>query len=196
MIIMFRSIHSLNPFVLGGRSGDSALNFIKAMEKSPGSPVMHTVDLNPVPIVAANHHVIVKNALELNCNDLDCSKPIGLVFYDCHSYSVQMNVHKLLLNNKMIGDGTIIAFHDTGVWPNKRAGSTGCAHGKEYPGVKGFIHQNPERQMVNAFIKLGYHCVNIFPPDVSIFTPDYNLPFRHGISICQNNTYLPGPPEE
>ena len=104
------------------------------MEKSPGKPVMITVDIKPCPKVAAIHQVILKNALNLNCSDMDCAKPIGLVFYDCHSYWIQMKVHQLLFDMKMISDGTIVALHDTGVWPAAKAGISGCNHGEKRPG--------------------------------------------------------------
>ena len=55
----------------------------------------------------------------------------------------------------------------------------------------GYLHQVPERMMVNKFIELGYHCVNLFPSTVDLFVelPD-NLQFRHGVSVCQRNTIL------
>jgi len=165
------------------------------MEKSPGTPIMITVDIRPVvPKVAANHIVIIKDATTLNCEDLDCKRSLGLIFYDCHNYDAQMKVHHLLLQMKAIRDDTIIALHDTGVWPNQRAGSMQCIHGKQLEGIPGFVHQQEtERKMERTFIDMGYNCVNIYPPDVSIFTPEYqkNFPFRHGLTICQNNTRLP-----
>ena len=159
------------------------------MKKSPLPIVMYTVDIRPVPQVSPDHKVIIKDANDLSCDDLDnCKQPLGMIFFDCHNYNAQMNLYHKLWKYEFINNSTIVLLHDTGVWPTSKAAQ--CVHGKRAQGVKGYIHQVPERKMVNTFISYGYHCVNLFPPDVKIFTKEYNLPFRHGVSICQKNTKL------
>lgn len=65
---------------IGGLSGYSATNFLKAFA-TPGESMMYTVDLNPVPVLASNHKVIVKDAQKLVPSDVD-QEPIDLIFFD------------------------------------------------------------------------------------------------------------------
>jgi len=164
------------------------------MKNSPGYPMMYTVDINPLVVsTGPQHKVIIKNAFELSCmdvNNCDTNSPLGLVFFDCHDYDVQMHVYNTLFESHTITNSTVIALHDTGVWPLPFATSS-CYHGRRRKDGPGYLHQVPERMMVNKFIELGYHCVNLFPSTVDMFVelPD-NLQFRHGVSICQRNTIL------
>jgi len=125
----------------------------------------------------------------MDVNNCDARSPLGLVFFDCHDYDVQMHVYNALFESNTITNSTVIALHDTGVWPMPFATSV-CRNGRKLKDGQGYLHQVPERMMVNKFIELGYHCINLYP-DVDIFVelPD-KLQFRHGISICQRNTVL------
>lgn len=156
--------------------------------------MMYTVDIDPKVVSIGPHHkIIIKNASELSCmdvNNCDTNSPLGLVFFDCHDYDVQMHVYNTLFKSNTITNSTVIVLHDTGVWPLPFATSS-CYHGRRWKDGPGYLHQVPERMMVNRFIDLGYHCVNLFPSNVDMFVelPD-NLQFRHGVSICQRNTIL------
>eukprot|EP01041_Mallomonas_annulata_P001449 gene1449-2789_t len=185
---IIRNMRISSVFEIGGYQGDSARNFLKAMEKSP-DPIMYTVDLHPVPVMGSNHRVILKFAADVTCHDLDnCKRPLGMIFFDCHNYDQQMHVFYMFLKFGAITNSTIIALHDTGVWPKQSIG--GCKNGEKVPGVEGFVHRRQsERKMVNTFIDLGYHCLSLLP-DIQIFTKGYNLAVRHGLSICQIDTRL------
>jgi len=164
------------------------------MKDSPRQPIMYSVDIDPnVASVAANHKVIIKDAYDLTCIDInqcDPRSPLGLVFFDCHDYEAQMHVYNTLFKSNTIANSTVIAVHDTGVWPLPFA-TTHCDGGRKWVSGPGYLHQVPERKMVNSFIELGYHCINLFPSNLEMFggLPD-NLQFRFGVSICQRNTIL------
>ena len=95
---------------IGGLSGYSAKNFLQALSLGKNG-ILYTCDLNPVPVLAENHKVIIKNALNLTISELD-NKPLDLVFFDCHDM-IQMDIYYKFVNNNIINDNTILALHDT-----------------------------------------------------------------------------------
>lgn len=167
---------------IGGLSGYSSTNFIEAMkydDVDKSTCVLYTVDINPIPQVAPNHNIIIKNALHLTPDDMD-NKPLDLVFFDCHDI-VQLDVYKNLKSNGLITDKTILALHDTNLHyaPYNRFG-----HYVEKDG--GYVHQAVERVMVNMFKDIGY---DIFKIETDKTKSNHTLPFRHGITVCQKFVY-------
>lgn len=162
---------------IGGLGGYSARNFLAAMAESY-NPKMITVDLQPVPSQAANHVVITKDATLLQPSDLD-GKPLDLVFFDCHEYDVQMATYERLLSQGLITDATVIALHDTHVWP--RSALQYCGVGTIHTS-EGYIHQLAERRMVNKFKELGYDVLTLHTPHSRLLGP--GLRMRHGVTVC------------
>ena len=159
---------------IGGLSGYSGKNFLQALSFTTNG-ILYTCDLNPVPILAKNHNVIIKNALNLTIHDLD-NKPLDLIFFDCHDF-IQMNIFYNLVNNNIINDNTILALHDTNLhYPPYQ--HRGMYIEKE----NGYAHQNVERQMVNIFKSLGY---DIFSISTDQSKHSDNFPVRHGLSVCK-----------
>ena len=163
---------------VGGLSGYSATNFIKAMEIFDGK--LYTVDINPVPKVSNNHIVITKNANDLKEHDLNYSK-IEMLFFDCHDM-IQMDLYYRLLKLDIIDDKTIIALHDTNLHYEKY-----CSWSKFVKKENGYIHQDVERKMVNIFKDLGY---DIFCLHTTKEKHDKFFCMRHGITICQKFSKL------
>ena len=64
---------------IGGLSGYSANNFLQALSFNKNG-VLYTCDINPVPVLAKNHIVIIKNALDLTIDELG-NKPLDMVFF-------------------------------------------------------------------------------------------------------------------
>jgi predicted O-methyltransferase YrrM len=159
---------------IGGLDGYSARNFLQGLSYSKVG-ILYTCDLNPVPILAENHKVIVKNALDLTVDDLD-NKPLDLVFFDCHDM-VQMEIYDKLVNNNIINDNTILALHDTNLhYPP-------YGNGVYIEKENGYSHQPVERKMVNIFKKeLGY---DVFSISTDITKHNSDFPFRHGITVCK-----------
>lgn len=158
---------------IGGLSGYSARNFLQSMDQVNGT--LYTVDLNPVPVQAPNHKVLVKNALNLTSQDVD-NKPVDLVFFDCHDM-VQMQIYYRFVSEGIITDQTVLALHDTNlhyapynVW------------GPYVPAEDGFAHQPVERVMVNMFKEMGY---DVFCLHTTRDKHSQSFPFRHGVTICQ-----------
>jgi hypothetical protein len=54
---------------IGGLSGYSARNFLQAFAK-PAESIMYTVDVDPVPQLAPNHCVLLKDARHVTMEDL------------------------------------------------------------------------------------------------------------------------------
>lgn len=157
---------------VGGLRGYSAVNFLKALEKSKKA-VLYTVDLNKVRKISENHKVITKDIRDLTREDLD-NEPIDLIFFDCHNFDAQILAYKRLLRKGLITDRTILALHDTNLHPRKYTESS-------YKISSGYVHQKAERMMVNYFKKLGY---DVFSLHTDMKIHDSKFPFRHGISIC------------
>lgn len=159
---------------IGGLSGYSAANFLQALSFSQ-SGILYTCDINPVPILAQNHKVIIKNALDLSIDELD-NKPLDLIFFDCHDM-IQMDIYCKFVKQNIINDNTIIALHDTNLhYPPYQ--HCGVYIEKE----NGYAHQPVERHMVNIFKNLGYDIFGI-STDQTKHSP--SLPVRHGITVCK-----------
>ena len=162
---------------IGGLGGYSARNFLAAMAESKDAKMI-TVDLQPVPAQASNHIVITKDARSLESSDLD-GKPLDLVFFDCHDYDVQMAMYERLVSHGLITDSTVLALHDTHVWP--RSASQFCGVSTIDNG-EGFIHQLAERRMVNKFKELGYDVLALHTPHSRLQSS--GLRARHGVTVC------------
>ena len=133
---------------IGGLNGYSAKNFLQALEYTTNG-VLYTCDINPVNILAKNHKVIIKNALELTIDELD-NLPLDLIFFDCHDM-VQMEIYCKFVNYGIINDNTVIALHDTNLhYPPYQQ------WGVYIPEENGYAHQPVERNMVNIFKSIGY----------------------------------------
>lgn len=159
---------------IGGLSGYSAKNFLQALSFSKNG-ILYTCDLHPVPVLAENHKVIIKNALNLTINELD-NKPLDLIFFDCHDI-IQMDIFYTFVNNNIINDNTILALHDTNLhYPPYHH----C--GNYIENENGYAHQPVERSMVNKFKSLGYDIFGI-STDSSKHSSDF--PVRHGITVCK-----------
>jgi hypothetical protein len=164
---------------IGGLSGYSGKNFLQALSYSKKG-ILYTCDLNPVPVLANNHKVIVKNALYLTMEDLD-NKPLDLVFFDCHDM-VQMEIFHRFVAQNIINDQTILALHDTNLHyalSGKRAPFNGCPY---VASENGYAHQPVERDMVNIFKGLGY---DIFSISTDASKHSIEFPFRHGLTVCK-----------
>jgi len=159
---------------IGGLSGYSAKNFLQALSFSKDG-VLYTCDLNPVPILAENHKVITKNALDLTINEID-NKPLDLIFFDCHDMC-QMNIYDKFVKNNIINDNTILALHDTNLhYPPYQ--HCGVFIEKE----NGYAHQPIERDMVNLFKNLGY---DVFAISTDHTKHNEHFPVRHGVTVCK-----------
>lgn len=164
---------------IGGLSGYSAKNFLAALCASGPDAMMYTVDINPVPVLADNHRVIVKNALDVVPADVD-HLPLDLVFFDCHDM-VQMDIFATFVKSGLITDDTTLALHDT----NLHYEPLGLRQGpyvREIDGREGWAHQAVEREMVNRFKLLGY---DVFSLHTSADKHHEGFPFRHGMTVCR-----------
>lgn len=159
---------------IGGLSGYSAKNFLQALSFS-NDGVLYTCDLNPVPILAENHKVIIKNALDLTIGEVD-NAPLDLIFFDCHDM-IQMDIYYKFVEHNIINDNTILALHDTNLhYPPYH-------HCGEYiEKENGYAHQPVERNMVNIFKNLDYDIFSI-ATDHTKHSPEF--PVRHGITVCK-----------
>jgi predicted O-methyltransferase YrrM len=151
---------------VGGQSGYSATNFLKAVGDNG---TVYTVDTTPLPRQAKNHRVITKDAALLTPEDVD-SKELDLVFFDCHVFPAQMKLYFRLRAKKMITQNTLLALHDTNLHPG----------GSVHPG--GYVHQAVERNMADDFRRLGYDAISFH---TELNRHDANLPFRHGLTILR-----------
>ena len=176
---MVRGMRIKRVLELGGLSGYSARNFLRALSWDAGTAV-YTVDLDPVASQAPNHFTIQKDAALIDAADVH-GQPLDLVFFDCHVYDAQMDMYVRLVNKGLITDATVIALHDTGLHPRKSAPWS-------YPiqdadGVCGYVHQDVERKMVNALRRdFGY---DAFCVHTDVRRNDDRLPFRHGVTLMK-----------
>lgn len=161
---------------IGGLAGYSARNFLAAIGEKG---VMYTVDYQQVPVLAPNHRVVLKNALDLTPSDVD-NQPVDMVFFDCHDM-VQMGVFHRLVTQGIITEHTLLALHDT----NLHYPPGGLNQGPlvaDRVGDVGYAHQPVEREMVNQFKTLGYDVLSIYTTRAKHHA---DFPFRHGITVCQ-----------
>jgi len=154
---------------VGGLSGYSALNFLKAIENSG---TVYTVDLQPVAPQAKNHRVITNDAGLLAAKDVD-SEPLDLIFFDCHAYKAQMELYFRLSAQRIITPRTVLALHDTNLHPRRFAPWS-------IPVDDGFAHQWVERQMADDFRRLGYDAISFH---TELTRHDASLPYRHGLTV-------------
>ena len=162
---------------IGGLSGYSATNFCKAVENMNGT--VYTVDINPVPKMANNHKVIIKDARKLEPSDID-NNVLDMIFFDCHDYDAQWDMFETLKKNNMIDDNTTLALHDTNIHPDKYMGFS-------YLSEAGWIHQPVERRLVNKFKSIGY---DIFSLHTKNSSHNDEMPYRHGVSVCTKYKFL------
>lgn len=160
---------------IGGLSGYSAKNFLKAVEYGGNPGVVYTCDINTVPKLADNHVTIIKNALHLTSAEIG-DKPVDMVFFDCHDW-VQMEIYKRFVQQNIINDTTVIALHDTNLHY-----SPWGRHGKFIPSENGYAHQPIEREMTNIFKDMGY---DIFSISTDASKHSEKFPIRHGITVCR-----------
>lgn len=158
---------------IGGLSGYSAKNFLQAFAR-PTESTLYTVDVDPVPQLAPNHCVLLKDARTVTREDLH-GLPLDLVFFDCHDYDAQMEVYQRFVDQGIITPRTVLALHDTNVHPYK-------AVDWAYPVPSGWVHQAVERRMVNRLVELGYHAFSLHTPNESHGS---EMPFRHGVTLMQ-----------
>jgi len=152
--------------------GYSARNFLEATGQNGQ---IYSIDLNPVPKLATNHFTIQKDINTIEEFDVH-SAPLDLVFFDCHYYEGQMNAFWRLSHAGIITDRTVIALHDTNLFPSEIFPS------KEVEG--GWRHIHEEAMMVNEFKKWGYD-IFCFHTDMRVHSdPAENLPYRWGLTIA------------
>lgn len=165
---------------IGGLQGYSSHNFLKAL--SYGEGVLYTCDVNPVPKLAENHKIIIKNAVHLVASDVD-NKKLDMVFFDCHDM-VQMTVYQRLVEESLIDENTILALHDTNLHyePYRTV-----KWGKYIESEKGYAHQPVERIMVNLFKNMGY---DVFSISTGAEKHSHEFPMRHGMTVCKKFKYF------
>lgn len=160
----------------GGMTGYSAQTLCRAV--GPHGRV-YTVDVNPVPKVADNHTIILKDAAKIAKEDVE-DQPLDLVFFDCHDYDAQMLAFLELTVAGLITPRTVIALHDTNLHYQQVVDFA-----YELPGRPGcWVHQHAERSVVNTLVhEHGYHAFNLHTgPEAHA---DGSLPVRHGLTLCQ-----------
>lgn len=160
---------------LGGLSGYSATNFLRAVAESPGGGKVFTVDLDPVPKLAPNHFPIQKDARDLAIEDVH-GEPLGLVFFDCHDYDAQMAAYAAMVDAGLVTRDTVLALHDTNTHPRQTVNWA-------YATSQGWVHQPAERRMVNAFRAMGYDAF-LLHTDPAAHEHEGALPYRHGVALC------------
>ena len=177
MFSLIRCMRLSNVLEIGGLSGYSARNFLEAV--GPAGTVF-TVDLLPLPSLAPNHRVIVKNALHLTNDDVD-NRVMDVIFFDCHDM-VQKDIFLKFQTSGIINDSTVLILHDTNLHfpPFHRQGQFVASEG-------GFAHQTVERDMVVWFQTLGYDTFHVHTK-ASVHSEDF--PFRHGLTVCQKHKAL------
>ncbi len=161
---------------IGGLSGYSATNFVKAVGPTG---VVYTIDIKRVPKVAENHVPIIMDARLITPAAIG-DAPLDLVFLDCHEYEVQMEMISRLREQNMITDRTVLALHDTNLHPRQTAPWA-------YEIEGGWVHQVVERRMVNDLRELGYDVISL---DTDPRAHGPALPFRHGLTIMRKFTFL------
>ena len=171
LFALIRTMRLKRVLEIGGLEGYSARNFLKAI--GPAG-TLYTVDINPVPSLAANHKVLTKNCAALDRNDLDGAQ-LDLIFIDCHLYGEQMDMIQRLYNERAMTDETVIALHDTGLHPAKWVSWS-------YEVMGGWVHQPVERRMVNDLRAAGFDAISFH---MDRRPPGEELAFRHGLTIMQ-----------
>jgi protein-L-isoaspartate O-methyltransferase len=162
---------------IGGLSGYSATNFLAAL---PADGVVYTVDINPVTSRdRVRHRTLCKDAHVLDAADVD-TRPLDMVFFDCHVYDAQMALFHRLRDQGIITDRTVLALHDTNTHPYQVVPWA-------YETADGWVHQPVERRMLNEFVEMGYHALCLHTQNA---VHSAQFPYRHGVSVLQKFTTL------
>lgn len=178
LFALVRCVRMRNILELGGLEGYSAKNFLEALAfKSCGR--VFTVDKDKTPIRGDGHVSIVKDIKDLTGKDIENVK-LGLVFFDCHDESAEIQAFNRLVADGCIDDDTFLVLHDTNLHPKRT-----CV--AKYQIADGWVHQDSERKLVNTFKKLGYDCLSIH---TKMLDHDAGLPVRHGLTICKKFKFL------
>ena len=156
---------------IGGFSGYSANNFCKAVGERG---IVYTIDINPVPKMAANHVPIIMDARQIEPAAVD-NTPLDLIFFDCHVYDVQMEMLRRLEMQGMVTDRTVLALHDINLHPRRLVAGA-------YEIADGWVHQPVERRMVNDLRNMGY---DAFALDTHRDAHGPDLPCRHGLAVMR-----------
>jgi predicted O-methyltransferase YrrM len=164
-------------FEIGGLSGYSGKNFLQAMSFD-NKGILYTCDINPVPQLADNHKILIKDARKITPSDLD-NQPLDLIFFDCHDL-VQKDVYNNFKTAGIITNSTILALHDTNLHY-----APFNTRGKYISEEDGYAHQPVEREMTNYFKTEGY---DIFSISTDKSKHSNMFPFRHGLTVCRKFT--------
>lgn len=156
---------------IGGLAGYSAQNFLAAA--GPEGQVF-TIDLSPVPKIAANHHVIIGDAAELDYKALGINS-VDMIFFDCHDVEAQMRALDKFFRDGVADDSTLICLHDTNCHPQQIVPWA-------YETADGWVHQTAERTMVNLLHTQGYDAICL---DTRMDRHDPSLPYRHGLTLMR-----------
>ena len=165
---VIRGMRLKTVFEIGGLSGYSAINFLRAVGDDG---TVYTCDINPVPIMGPNHRFIHKSAVEVEPADLE-HPTLDLIFFDCHLYEIQMALFSRFKAWGIIDDHTVIALHDTNTHPSPAPSN--------YPTSQGYVHQPVERRMVNDFVQMGYHSFSLH---TRLHRHSAKFPYRHGVTL-------------
>ena len=175
----------------GGLHGYSARNFLAGMG-SDGA--VWSVDCDPIQTVGDRHFHVHKEAGSVTADDFTeevDSKGIwrqgtrfpiraDLVFFDVHDLEQQLRALKVLEDNCIVHDGTLLVLHDTGLHPNKETSwSVPAPSG-------GWIHQQVEREMADVLRCDGWEAVEFSQP-----SPKPPLRYRHGLTLLRRTADQP-----
>lgn len=185
LFAVVRGMHMRAILEVGGLSGFSALNFLRALPRDEGCFVA-TVDVNPVRKAGRNHETMQTDAGKARADDFlplfeKYSLPprFDMIFFDAHVYEEQTALLKSLKQAGLVDGKTIIALHDTFLYP------CGFIPGSEFErdnhGDEGYAGFPEERRMVQDLIKDGYYPFQLHPRSAQ----PGNLAFRHGVTIMQ-----------
>lgn len=152
---------------LGGFTGYSAHNFLKAMSVFGDDRRVYTVDVNPVPLQGDGHVFIHKNARDVAADDVG-NEPLDMVFFDCHDLTASTDLFSRLEAEALLTSRTLIVLHDTNLHYHVER--------------KGVAHQPVERQLVMWLKHKGYDSVSFH---TSSRDHGASLPYRHGVTIMQ-----------
>ncbi|PSC75947.1 tRNA (guanosine(18)-2 -O)-methyltransferase isoform B [Micractinium conductrix] len=139
---------------IGGLDSYSAANFIQAME--PFNGTMYTIDVQELPSLHPTRHKVVQKGV------YKTTPPVQPV-----------------VRNEMIDNETLIALHDTYVWPRP----DWLLDPPQVPKLEeGKVHQPVERAMVNALKDLGWDAFSLHTP---FKWHNQEFPQRHGLTLMQ-----------
>jgi predicted O-methyltransferase YrrM len=167
---------------VGGLAGYSARNFLQAMQ-GDAHIAMYTVDVNPVPSLAPEHHVIVRDCGELQPEDVH-GAALDMVFLDAHVVEPQLRLIQRLEAHQLLHRHSVIALHDTNL---HRVTNDDVTALTDSDGEIGWPHQKAERQIVNALHQAGWQALNFHMP---LARSDDLLGYRHGLTLMRRFSHL------